>query len=189
MDKKQLRKSIMQELTMKSPEEKRLIEHQIINTLLSSALWEQSKIIGITISKQVEWDTKTIIKTAWKQGKSVCIPKSYPNKHEMIFYKINSFAQVEKQHHNLLEPIPSKTEKIKKSQIDLLIVPGLLFDKNGFRIGFGGGYYDRFLVDFPNDTLSLLSRSQLVNEIPSEIFDIPVNYLVVEDKIIKRKQL
>lgn len=179
----------MQELTMKSPEEKQLIEHRIINTLLSTELWKQSKIIGITISKQVEWDTQTIIKAAWNQGKSVCIPKSYPSKHEMIFYEINSFAQVEKQHHNLLEPIPRKTEEIKKSQIDLLIVPGLLFDKNGFRIGFGGGYYDRFLVDFPNDTLSLLSRSQLVNEIPSEIFDIPVNYLVVEDKIIKRKQL
>lgn len=188
LDKKQLRKSILHELTTKSTEEKQLIEKDIYKTLFSTELWKISKVIGITISRHVEWDTQPIIQKAWKQGKLICIPKSNPNKHKMTFYKINSFAQVEKQHHSLFEPIPAETEAVKKNQIDLLIVPGLLFDKTGFRIGFGGGYYDRFLVDFPNETLSLLSQSQLLNKIPTERFDLPVNYLIVENELIKTGQ-
>lgn len=189
MDKKQLRKSMIQELQAKSTKEKWEIEQKITETLLSTKLWKRSKIIGITISQHIEWDTKYIIKEAWTQGKTICIPKIYPNKHEMIFYKINSFAQVKKQHYDLVEPILGKVEAIQKKQIDLLIVPGLAFDKAGFRIGFGGGYYDRFLADFPNDTLSLLGHSQLINEIPSEHFDIPVKYLVVENEFIEREQI
>src|SRR5699024_4104882 len=108
---------------------------------------------------------------------------------KLVFYKIDSFEQVEKQLHGLQEPISEETIAMEKSQIDLLVVPGLVFDKAGFRIGFGGGYYDRFLVDYPNETVSLLSQSQLVNEIPVEEFDKPVEYLIVENQIMKRDQL
>lgn len=169
-----------------SIEERKKIEQSISETLLSSAVWQQAKVIGITISQGIEWDTKSIIRKAWQQGKTICVPKSYPQEHKMVFYKINSFTQVVKQYGNLLEPIPQCTERMKKSQIDLLIVPGLLFDQWGFRIGFGGGYYDRFLSDFPNETLSLLSRSQLVDKIPTEVYDIPVNCLIMENEIIKQ---
>lgn len=186
MDKQQLRKSVTQKLTAKSLEEKQLIELNITETLLHSKLWEQSQIIGITISRGVEWNTKLIIKEAWRQGKIICIPKSYPKEHKMIFYKIHTFKEVKNQYHDLLEPIPEISEQICNHTIDLLIVPGLLFDKYGFRIGFGGGYYDRFLADFPNETLSLLSKSQLVDKLPTESYDIPVNYLIVENEMIRK---
>lgn len=186
LEKEQLRASMRKKLESLTTEEKKLIEQNITEELLSSNLWKQSKIIGITISRHVEWNTSKIIKEAWDQGKVICVPKSYPKEHKMIFYKINSFEQVEKQYHDLLEPIPNKSERINKKQIDLLIVPGLLFDRNGFRIGFGGGYYDRFLTDFPNETLSLLSQLQLVDKIPTDAYDIPVKYLVVENEIINQ---
>lgn len=185
MDKQQLRHSVIQKLKAKSQEEKMRIEFNITKTLLNSKLWKQSQTIGITISQHVEWNTKRIINEAWNQGKSICVPKSYPKEHKMTFYKINTYNQVENQYHDLLEPIPEKSEEICKNKIDLLIVPGLLFDKAGFRIGFGGGYYDRFLIDFPNETLSLLSKLQFVDKIPTETYDIPVNYLIVEDELIK----
>src|SRR5690625_5859264 len=128
-----------------------------------------------------------------KEGRGqreTCVnPKTYPDERTLIFYKISSFEQIEKQHHGLQEPNPDKATAMQKSQIDLLIVPGLVFNKAGFRIGFGGGYYDRFLVDFPHETLSLLSQSQLINKIPVEHFDKPVEYLIVENKIMKREQV
>ena len=189
MNKKQLRTSIVQELQAITSDEKQRIEQNIITTLFNTTLWKKSKVIGITISQHIEWDTKSIIREAWHQGKTVCIPKTDPSVHKLVFYKIDSFEQVEKQLHGLQEPISEETIAMEKSQIDLLVVPGLVFDKAGFRIGFGGGYYDRFLVDYPNETVSLLSQSQLVNEIPVEEFDKPVEYLIVENQIMKRDQL
>lgn len=179
---------MVKKLASISPEEKKMIEQNIEKTLRKSDLWIRSKTIGITISRHIEWDTFSIIKAAWSEGKSVCVPKSYPSNHQMIFHQIHSFSEVEEQHHGLLEPVLKNTEQVTKEQIDLLIVPGLLFDEYGFRIGFGGGYYDRFLIDFPNETISLLSRLQLIDKIPSAAYDVPVNYLVVENDIIKRKQ-
>lgn len=185
MEKKELRESMIQKLNSTSPDEKMEVEQKITQTLLNSKLWKESETIGITISQHIEWNTKPIIKEAWSQGKSVCVPKCYPSERDMVFYKINSYTQVENSYNGLLEPISTITEEIKKKQIDLLIVPGLLFDQDGFRIGFGGGYYDRFLKDFPNETLSLLSRSQLVKKIPTDPYDIPVKSLIVEDKWMK----
>ena len=189
MNKKQLRSYIIRELREKAANEKRKIEKKIKTTLFNSELWKKAQVVGITISKDIEWDTKSIIKAAWDQGKVVCIPKTYPDERKLTFYKINSFKQIEKQDHGLSEPIPEVAIAMKKNQIDLLIVPGLAFNKDGYRLGFGGGYYDRFLVDFPHETVSLLSQSQLINKIPVEKFDKPVEYLIVENEIMKRKQV
>lgn len=185
MNKKQLRKQIIQKLRAKNVEEKRQIENKLNTTLFSSALWKKSKVIGITISNDIEWDTTCIIKEAWDKGKIVCAPKTYPDEHKLVFYTINSFEQLKTQYYGLQEPDPTQTIAFEKKLIDLLIVPGLLFDKNGFRLGFGGGYYDRFLVDFPNVTISLLSKIQLIDQIPTEPFDIPIDYLIVEDELVK----
>ena len=184
-----MRACIIQELQTKTAHEKQKIEKSINTTLFTSEVWKKSKVIGITIAKDIEWDTKSIIKEAWEQEKTVCIPKTYPDERKLIFYQINSFRQVEKQYHGLWEPIPEVAMALEKDQIDLLIVPGLAFNKAGYRLGFGGGYYDRFLVDFPHETVSLLSQSQLINKIPVEKFDKPVKYLIVENEIMKRKQV
>lgn len=185
MNKNQLRTFIIRKLRAIPSNEKQQIERHIITTLLATEIWKKSNVIGITLSLDIEWDTKSIIKRAWSQGKTVCIPKTYPDEHKIVFYKITSFEQVKKQYYGLEEPVPEKTVALTKDQIDLLIVPGLVFNKGGFRIGFGGGYFDRFLADFPNETVSLLSQLQLVDKIPVENFDIPVENLIVENEIMK----
>ena len=83
------------------------------------------------------------------------------------------------------EPDTQKAKEIDKNQIDLLLVPGLIFTRDGYRIGFGGGYYDRFLTDFVQPTVSLASTKQLVDDFPVEPFDIPVNYLLTEEGFVK----
>lgn len=150
--------------------------------LVSSEYWEKAHTIGITISQGLEWDTKPIIEKAWEDGKSVAVPKCLANK-QMAFYLLDHFQQLEKGLYNIPEPNPDKTKKVEKKEIDLLIVPGVAYDIKGFRIGFGGGYYDRFLVDFPNETISILSHIQLTEQIPIESFDIPVRHIVTENKI------
>src|SRR5699024_8900956 len=101
---------------------------------------------------------------------------------------VTNFEQVRRGHFGMEEPVPEKTQKIEKQQIDLMIVPGLIYNESGYRIGFGGGYYDRFLSDFSHATLALLHSDQLVSSFPVEKFDIPVAFLVTEEGMISSKK-
>lgn len=98
---------------------------------------------------------------------------------------MTDWSQINKDgYFGLDEPDVKKTTPVKKDAIDLLIVPGLVFTKKGYRVGFGGGYYDRYLTDFTQPTVSLVHTKQFVEDFPIEPFDIPVQYLVTEKGII-----
>lgn len=156
----------------------------MIERLLNSSLWQSASQIGVTMARGFEWDTRPIIETAWKQNKEICVPKCNPQKREMTFYHLQNFDQLEVVYYHLLEPNPEQTVLANKEDIDLLIVPGIVFDKYGYRIGFGGGYYDRFLAEFTGKTASLVSTKQLVERLPAEAFDVPVQQLVNENSIM-----
>lgn len=177
----------MSKLKEQSKVSRKQIEQKIIHQLMCSELWHHAQTIGITISQTVEWNTIPIIEAAWDQGKKICVPKSNPINHQLDFYSIDSFEEVEVAYYDLLEPITDITMQMEKEAIDLMIVPGIVFDTYGFRIGFGGGYYDRFLADYPNETCSLLSEDQLMDKLPAQLHDIPINYLITERGIQKRK--
>ncbi|MCR2845291.1 5-formyltetrahydrofolate cyclo-ligase [Heyndrickxia coagulans] len=185
MDKAEIRREMIGWLKRLDFSEKQAIEEKLQQILFSSGLWKNAGTVGVTVSQHFEWDTKRIIETGWAQGKTICVPKCVPKEKELVFYRLDDFAQLEKSFFNLLEPKPEETAKIEKQAIDLLIVPGLVFDKKGFRIGFGGGYYDRFLAGFPNQTVSLVHSYQLKEHVPSESYDIPVRQIVTETGMLK----
>ena len=185
LDKVNLRNLAKDNLTNLDMEKKAEIEKEIIQNLINSELWKQATTVGITVSAGFEWDTEALIKEGWKEGKTVVVPKCVPDVRRLDFYKLDHFEQLEASYFNLREPNPSETVKVDKQEIDLLVVPGLVFDERGYRVGFGGGYYDRFLTDYPNRTVSLLYSGQLVAEVPKESFDIPVEYLITENGFVK----
>ncbi|WP_067730423.1 5-formyltetrahydrofolate cyclo-ligase [Oceanobacillus damuensis] len=185
MDKKtELRTYAIQTLKNLPENEKQQIESKLINRLITSALWSRAETIGITMSQGFEWSTKPIIEAGWGQNKRMCVPKCYPRQKELVFYELESFDQLEVVYYDLLEPKPDISKQTETNSIDLLIVPGLLFDRNGYRIGFGGGYYDRFLTNYKNITASMCSSIQLMDQIPVEEFDIPVDFLINENEIL-----
>ncbi len=185
MLKSELRKTMIDYLKKLPEWERQKFEEKILGNLLSSSLWKDARTIGVTVSQGFEWNTGPIIESGWKQGKTMCVPKCIPEERKLVFYKLDNFRQLEKSFYNLLEPKAEETAKVEKPQIDLLIVPGLVFDKNGYRIGFGGGYYDRFLMDFPNKTVSLAHSSQIKGDLPIDSYDIPVQHLITETGKIK----
>lgn len=184
MDKAELRKEAIHTLKDLSETKKEQIELALTEELLNSPYWRDAQTIGITISQGFEWDTEPIIRAAWESGKNVCAPKCIPKTKALSFYNFTSYEQLEVVYYNLKEPDKTKTKLVKKDDIDLIIVPGVLFDHSGYRIGFGGGYYDRFLEDFNNQTISLVSSIQLVEQLPKESYDIPVKHVITEDGII-----
>lgn len=185
MDKKQLRKVAKEKLAGIPDDERKEINVKLVRNLTATDWWKEAVVIGVTVSGDLEWDTKPIIRQAWQEGKTVAVPKCIPETRKLDFYKLEDFNQLEESFFQLLEPIPEQTEKLEKHSIELLVVPGLLYDARGYRIGFGGGYYDRFLADFPNRSVSILHSGQLIDEIPNGPYDIPIQQLITEKGVVK----
>ncbi|WP_445490426.1 5-formyltetrahydrofolate cyclo-ligase [Niallia sp. 03133] len=184
-EKNNVREQIKKELLSIKKEEHKRLSQQIAENLYHDSSFKQAKSIGITISNYPEVDTNAIIHTCWQLGKSVSVPKCLPKTKEMVFRKLESFDQLEKVYSNLFEPIEQKTEATEHNEIDLLVVPGLGFMTNGYRIGFGGGYYDRYLTKYQGMTISLAFQKQLMRNLPMESHDQPVCKIITEKDILK----
>jgi len=156
----------------------------IYRRLFTEDVWKQARSIGITLSINREVETREIIKEAWKLKKIVAVPKSDPKSRELTFYALESFEQLEPGHFGIMEPKTDAAAIVQNDEIDLLFVPGLVFDRNGYRIGYGGGYYDRFLAQFQQKTLSLAFSCQVVDEIPRYDYDRPVDCIITENETI-----
>ena len=179
LDKKLLRLEVLSKLEALPRELHRTKSKLISSQLLESKEWKNATNIGVTISNFPEVDTSFLIHTAKKQNKRIFVPKCFPKTKEMKFYEWNEQTRFERIYANILEPITDTTTEIQKNEIDLLIVPGVVFSKEGYRIGFGGGYYDRFLIDYSGHTISLVFLEQLREIIPLDIYDLPVQKMII----------
>lgn len=184
MEKKQLRIKLKETLSNLSKPGYEELSKQISHQLYRDEDWNQANIIGITISKFPEVDTYQIIRKAWELGKTIAVPKCYPKEKKMSFRIISDFSQLESVFYGLLEPIEKKTKHINPENIDLIIVPGLGYTKEGYRLGFGGGYYDRYLKDYSGKTISLAFQSQIIPAFKTENFDIPVAKIITDARVM-----
>jgi 5-formyltetrahydrofolate cyclo-ligase len=183
-EKSALRKQMKEKIRSLSAKQKNEYDAQIAENLYALPVWQQAETIGITISRENEINTKPIIEKAWQEGKTVCVPKCDPQEKTMTFRAIRSFDQLESVYFGLQEPIVAMTEEVASRQIDVMIVPGVCFSKAGYRIGYGGGYYDRYLQHFWRPTISLAYSFQVVNHVPFEAHDIPVDMIVTNEKVM-----
>ncbi|MFD1705406.1 5-formyltetrahydrofolate cyclo-ligase [Siminovitchia sediminis] len=184
MDKKTIRQQMNDQLKELNRLEYEQYSYDIALRLTETEEWRVSRTIGLTVSRFPEVDTWQLIRMGWKQGKRIVVPKCIPEVKGMSFRELTAFTQLENSFFGLLEPNESETNEMMKESIDLLIVPGLVYNRTGYRIGFGGGYYDRFLKDYQGQTISIAFSRQIINEIPIEQHDIPVQKVVTEKGII-----
>ncbi len=126
--------------------------------------------------------THEMIKEALK-NKVVVVPKLKNN--SFLPYRIDDFNELNfKNKYNILEP-ENYNKKIDKNKIDLVVVPGIAFDKKGHRIGYGKGYYDVFLSDMKSAKIGLAFNIQIVDALPIEEHDVKLNKVVTEKVIIE----
>lgn len=181
--KKDLRKQMigsLQQLSEQQYAKQSAIIHQ---KLVELPLFQEANTIGVTISRFPEVDTLQLIETCWSLGKEVVVPRCHIKDRRMDFYRIENFDTLETVYIDLREPKEDPEQWIHPDRIDLLIVPGVVYGKSGYRIGFGGGYYDRFLVGFKGQTLSLAFDQQLIEKVPFDAHDIPVPLIITDKKI------
>ncbi|WKT75328.1 5-formyltetrahydrofolate cyclo-ligase [Lysinibacillus fusiformis] len=179
MDKTTLRNKVRETLAIMNEEVYRRQSKAVVQRVLQEPYIIEANTIGITISNQPEVDTILLIEELWQLGKKVAVPKCHPKTREMTFYAIESFAQLETVYMHLREPIPERCELVDANEMDIILVPGVVFDRLGYRIGYGGGYYDRYVLNYKKGKLmSLLFDEQIVNRVPTEEHDCPVDIIV-----------
>lgn len=184
MDKGTQRKEVLNLLNKMTKEEYRSKSTAVINRLMKDPVFLEAETIGMTVAAFPEVDTFNLMETCWAVGKKVAVPKCHPASRSMDFRIIEHRDQLEVVYMKLQEPIVTKTEYIKPDAIDLLIVPGVVFSKQGFRIGFGGGYYDRFIAQYKGITRSLAFDCQIRESFPIEVHDLPVQGIYTESGFI-----
>ncbi|WP_422123154.1 5-formyltetrahydrofolate cyclo-ligase [Planococcus sp. X10-3] len=181
MDKASQRKEMITLLNSMDTEEHRQKSDAILAFLMKDPVFQSAEIIGTTISAFPEVDTRKLMDACWKAGKKTAVPKCDPVTRAMTFRLVNDPRQLETVYMKLKEPIVELTEEVGPEQIDLLIVPGVVFSKEGYRIGFGGGYYDRYLTRYKGPTRSLAFSVQLTETVPVETHDLPVQRIFTEN--------
>lgn len=171
--KKKLRKQIIRDLKAIELDDKAIQEASILNQLLLEKSYIKAKTIGIYLPFSFEFDTLKLIEIALKNNKKIAIPKVFANR-ELKFFKYDK-KNLHLSDFGILEP-SSEIDEIQS--IDLLIVPGVVFNRDGYRIGYGGGYYDNYLTHFKGETISLVFNQQIQFFIP-EKHDIAVKQLII----------
>ena len=173
--KSELRKQVLQEMKAIPQEQKQAMDRALTKRLLNHSFYQEAKVIATYLSFPHEFQTQGLIDQALKDGKKVLIPQTYP-KGRMEFVGYDP-QQLVKTSFGLLEP-QGNLEVVDASQIDLIHVPGLAFTTDGYRIGYGGGYYDRYLENFAGHSLSTIYPCQ-VQEFNSEDHDISVQEVLI----------
>lgn len=184
MDKKIMRDTMLHQLKKFNEEEYFNLSQMIKKRLLALDEFQQAQTIALTVSRFPEVDTRPIIEAAWSMGKQVLVPKCDPTTREMDFRILQSYDSLETVYNGLWEPIVEETESLMKEKIDLQIVPGVIFSDEGYRIGYGGGYYDRYMVDYSGVSIALAFEVQTSQVVPVENHDVPVQRIVTEKRII-----
>lgn len=181
MNKRLYRQDILEKLKAIDGELKTKIENDLFDKLTNHPFYRQAKTIGLTSSQTYEWATHPIILHALANKKRVCLPLIDGKNQSMEFREIQRLSNLKLSTYNINEPDRNETKLVVKEEIDLMLVPGLVFDSENYRIGHGGGYYDRYLANFSGHTLSLSWRKQIVPLIPREDYDIPVQELIISE--------
>lgn len=190
MEKSQIRRKMI--LKRNNLSRKQIFENskKILNRLCSSSYYKNANHIMIYVSINKEVFTHSFIENALSDGKKIIVPKCEPSSKKIILSQIRDFQKdLEKGFKGLMEPKKEALRPVSIEQLDLILVPGLAFTKSGDRLGYGGGYYDRFLANTSKEIpkIALAFEIQIVPTLPVDFYDIPIDFIVTEKRWITCK--
>ena len=175
MDKKELRSMIRARKRAMTEAEIAEKSEKLGKLFAESALYKNARTIYGYMPYNQEVRTVPMLEQALRDGKKVAVPKCYGE--EMRFIYLDDLTQVEKGYANIPEPIAD--EPVADDETALVLMPGLAFDPQGHRIGYGGGFYDKFLAKEPSHpTLALCYDFQMLPHLETEAHDLPVDVVL-----------
>ena len=164
--------------------DKDLKDRLICECFINSKLYENAQTLLCYAALKDEINTDRIIERALKDGKKVALPRCSDLNGNMDFYYIKSLSDLSVGAFGIREPDPTACEKVQDFSDCVCLVPALAFDKSGYRLGYGKGYYDRFMKKFIIITVGLCYNESLRDTLPVEKHDESVDYIATESEII-----
>ena len=180
--KAELRKTIIAE--RKAIDNKQQISEDVFKLLSSSRLYVDADVVFCYASLDDEISTDLLMKKVLADGKTLALPYCVDDKGNMDFYYVESFDDLVSGMFGVREPNINKCELAECPENAIIIVPAMCFDEKGYRLGYGKGYYDRYLQNNTLISVGLCYNSLVKKEIPHDSFDIPVDYIVTESQIL-----
>ncbi|MHB1394983.1 MAG: 5-formyltetrahydrofolate cyclo-ligase [Clostridia bacterium] len=182
-----IRKQILGIRNKLSDNEVDTLSESIFLNLRENSFLDNSSHVMVYLDFKHEVKTDAIINYCLERNKKVYIPICIPETHEISISRITSLQELQSGHFGIREPILQYVRLSDSSLIDLVLVPGVAFDNKGNRAGFGAGYYDRFMKRLQSGAVkaALAYSFQLVDLVPSDEYDISVDYIVTEKGTIK----
>lgn len=166
-------------------DERAQIDAAICERACALAEFQQAQVVLTYLSMGAEIDTRGIIERAWRAGKAVALPRC-TGPRQMRWFRVTSLDNLQKSPFGVDEPpIDEKTEQLLATGKRMVaIVPGFTFDKNGYRLGYGGGFYDTFLAGFDGPSIGLCRSAMRVDDLSAlgavGEYDLPVTVVVTE---------
>ena len=172
-----------------TPEERRKKDNGILQNLLTTTQYKTCKTLLCYVSTAQEVDTHALIEQALEDGKCVAVPYCIAGTRNMDFYLINSLNELSRRTFGVLEPNPECATKLMSFENSICVLPGLAFDYYGYRLGYGGGYYDRFLSGvYHGITLGVCYHSCTMPYLRHGHFDMPSLLIVTEQHVYSAKK-
>ena len=184
-----IRKKMLELRKNMNEEDVKLKSSKIIDTLLKLPSVKNAKNVMVYMSFRNEVNTFELIETLKIQGKKIIAPLCDMKEIKIIPSEVNDIEKdFVKSKLGYLEPNKERLRAVDIDDIDVIVVPGVAFDKKGNRIGFGAGFYDRFLKNKSKKTVTvaLAYDYQIIDTIPNDKFDVPLDYIITEKRIIVR---
>jgi 5-formyltetrahydrofolate cyclo-ligase len=180
-NKESLRKEILNRLRKQPEDDKKRKEKAIREQFLSSEKFLNSRVIMFYVSTEEEVDTRAMIDESLEAGKTVVVPYSLKENNTMVPIQIRDTKKdLEKGVYGIYQPKSKEDNIIPLADIEIVIVPGVAFDKEKNRLGRGKGYYDNFLGKLSKKavTIGICFDFQIVENVPTDHFDLPVHHVI-----------
>ncbi len=170
------------------PTEREEADERIAQTVRKLWQYRASRQLLVYVSTPIEVDTHRIIRRALEDGKRVAVPRCVPGTRNMEFYYIRSLDELEPGSFGVQEPRPEAENLVTDFSHAMCLIPAFSYDFMGYRLGYGKGYYDRFLANFNGHMIGICYSACVRRRLPHGRFDRPAQLLVTE-KYIRRTGL
>lgn len=188
MDKKEARAKYRAVRDSLPESERTAADEAICAQVLGLEEYLRAQIVLTYLAFRSEIETRELIQESWARGKVVALPRC-ADKERMTWHIVGSLDALVESSFGVLEPpesFPQPSVAGLTAENSIAIVPGLAFDEQGYRLGYGGGYYDRFLADYSGVSVGLCRRANMATEaLPLNEYDLPVDIVVTDTRVLR----